>query len=202
MVFYVEEHQILFYTKMCKKEVLMKNKASLYKLAATAVCIALCVVLPLAFHAIPNGGTLFSPMHLPVLLCGIVCGPQYGLLCGLAGPLLSSILTGMPGPAYLPTMMIELAIYGLVAGLVMHYVHTGKQIADIYISLLAAMLSGRIITGIVRALIFAKGTYSLQVWATGYFVSCFPAIIIQLILIPALYVALQKARMVPDRNCK
>lgn len=177
----------------------MKNNNSLYKLAATAICVALCVILPFAFHAIPNGGTLFSPMHLPVLLCGIVCGSQYGLLCGLAGPLLSSILTGMPGPAYLPTMMIELAIYGLVTGLSMHFVHTGKQVADIYISLLAAMLSGRIITGIIRALIFAKGTYSLQAWATGYFVSCFPAILIQLVLIPILYLALEKAGMVPDR---
>ena len=92
----------------------MKNKPTVYKLVITAVCIALCVILPYAFHAIPNGGILFSPMHLPVLLCGIICGPLYGLLCGLAGPFLSSVLTGMPVWAYLPTMMIELAIYGLV----------------------------------------------------------------------------------------
>lgn len=178
----------------------MQKKFPIYHLAATAVCIALCVVLPMAFHFIPNGGILFSPMHLPVLLCGIICGPQYGLICGLAGPLVSSLLTGMLAAAYAPTMMIELAIYGLVIGLMMHFVHTGKQLADIYISLLTAMLSGRILTGIVRALIFAKGTYTIQMWATGYFVSCFPAILLQLVLVPILYTALQKAGIIPARK--
>ena len=108
----------------------------------------------------------------------------------------------MPGMAFLPTMMLELALYGLISGLLMKFVHTGKQTADLYISLLAAMLSGRILTGIARALIFARGTYSLKAWAGGYFVSCLPAIILQLILIPILYVALQKAGFVPNRNAK
>ncbi len=112
----------------------------------------------------------------------------------------SPVLTGMPAAAYAPTMMIELAIYGLVIGLMMHFVHTGKQLADIYISLLTAMLSGRILTGIVRALIFAKGTYTIQMWATGYFVSCFPAILLQLVLVPILYTALQKAGIIPARK--
>ncbi len=180
----------------------MKTMKPLYKTAVTAVCIALCVVLPFAFHLIPEGGTLFSPMHLPVLLCGIICGPLYGLLCGLIGPLLSGILTGMPGMGYLPGMMIELAVYGLIAGLMMRILHTSKQLTDIYISLVVAMLAGRIVAGIARALIFMPGAYSVKIWATGYFVSCFPAIVMQLILIPVLYVALQKAGLVPNRNAK
>ncbi len=179
-----------------------KPMNTLYKSVSTAVCIALCMVLPFAFHAIPNGGTLFSPMHLPVLLCGAVCGPQYGLICGLVGPLLSSILTGMPGMGHLPGMMVELAVYGLVSGLVMRFLHTGKQVADLYISLLAAMLSGRILAGIARALIFTAGEYSLKIWASAYFVSCFPAIVLQLVLIPILYVALQRAGLVTNRNKK
>lgn len=171
----------------------MKVSSRLYKSVAAAVCISLCVVLPFAFHMIPNGGTLFSPMHLPVLFCGIVCGPWYGLLCGLLGPLLSCILTGMPGAGYLPIMMTELSVYGLTGGLVMYLIHTGKQLTDIYISLLTAMLAGRILAGITQALLFTPGKYTLAIWATGYFVSCFPAILMQLILIPILYVALQKA---------
>lgn len=64
------------------------NKMSpIVKCAVTAVCMALCVVLPIALHAIPNAGTLISPMHLPVLLCGMICGWHYGLACGLMGPL-------------------------------------------------------------------------------------------------------------------
>jgi len=177
-------------------------KKTLYKSVNTAICIALCIVLPFAFHTIPNGGTLFSPMHLPVLLCGIVCGPQYGLLCGLLGPLLSSFITGMPVMAYLPTMMIELAIYGFVSGFMMLLVHTERQLADLYISLLSAMLSGRIITGLIRAFIFTPGAYTLKAWAIGYFVSCIPAIIIQLLLIPILYLALQKAGFADKRPQK
>lgn len=184
-----------------RKEGNMNDKMTpIVKCAVTAVCMALCVVLPMALHAIPNAGTLISPMHLPVLLCGLVCGWQYGLVCGLAGPMLSCFITGMPGIGYLPTMMVELAVYGLVTGIMMRFLRTGKQIADIYISLLTAMLAGRIITGIARALIFSAGSYSWKAWATGYFVSSFPGIILQLILVPALYLALQKAHVIPARN--
>ena len=93
---------------------------SVKKTVFTAICVALCVMLPIAFHAFPNGGSVFSPMHIPALLCGLICGARYGLLCGLLGPLLSSLLTGMPGPAYMPQMMIELAAYGFIAGLLKH----------------------------------------------------------------------------------
>lgn len=177
----------------------MTKMNHLTRIVTTAVCIALCVVLPLALHAIPNAGTLISPMHIPVLLCGLVCGWPYGLICGIFGPLLSSLLTSMPGWGYLPTMMVELAAYGLLTGLLIQLVHTGKQAADLYISLIGAMLAGRIITGVVRALIFAAGTYTFKAWATGYFISSLPGIIIHLILVPVLYVALQRAKLVPAR---
>ena len=77
------------------------------KLVFTAVCAALCLVLPMAFHSIPNAGQVILPMHIPVLLCGLVCGWQYGLLCGILGPLVSSVLTAMPPAAILPGMMVE-----------------------------------------------------------------------------------------------
>ena len=74
----------------------MSKLSVLKKALICAVCIALCAVLPMAFHAIPNAGSIFSPMHIPALLCGLVCGPWFGLLCGLAGPFVSSMVTGMP----------------------------------------------------------------------------------------------------------
>ena len=95
----------------------------LKKLVFCAICVALCVVLPMAFHAL-GSGTVFLPMHVPVLLCGLVCTWPYGVVCGLLGPLLSSVLTGMPAAAVLPSMMAELAVYGLVTALVMRLVHT------------------------------------------------------------------------------
>lgn len=177
-----------------------KPQKTIYRSSAAAVCITLCTILPIAFHAIPNGGILFSPMHLPVLLCGITCGPEYGLLCGIIGPMLSSAVTGMPGMAILPTMIIELSCYGLISGLMMHFVHTGKQTADLTLSLSVAMLFGRILAGLATAFLFAPETYSVRIWFGAYFVSCFPAIILQLLLLPLIYNALQKAELLPNRN--
>ena len=139
------------------------------------------------------------PMHLPVLLCGLVCGAPFGLVCGILGPLVSSLLTGMPVFGYMPVMMIELGLYGLISGLVMQFLRSGKLVVDLYAALVIAMLGGRGITGILRALIFAGGSYSWSAWATGYFVSCLPGIIIQLILIPIIYVALERAHLLPVR---
>ena len=135
----------------------MKKMSSVTKCVTAAVCMALCVVLPMAVHSIPNGGTLLSPMHLPVLLCGLICGWPYGLACGIIGPLLSSLISGMPpaGPI-LYGMLVELAVYGLVTGLLMQFVHTGKWMADFYISLIAAMLAGRIAGGMGNCILYIQ----------------------------------------------
>lgn len=164
-----------------------------------AIMIAMCVVLPQAFHAIPNAGSIYLPMHIPVLLCGLITGPLFGLLCGIAGPLLSSLITGMPGIGYLPQMMIELAIYGLVSGLLMNLIKTKKIYVDVLISLIGAMLVGRIVAGILKALIFAYGEYSISLWATSYFLTGLPGIIIQIVLIPIIYGALAKAKLISNR---
>ena len=177
----------------------MNKMTTVKKSIICAVSIALCVVLPMAFHAVQNAGSIFLPMHIPVLLCGLICGWPFGLMCGLVGPLLSSVFTGMPPMAYLPSMMVELAVFGLATGLLMKYVKTGKLFADLYISLVGAMLAGRIVGGIARALIFARGSYSMAAWTAGYFVTALPGIIIQLALIPVIYFALEKARIIPAR---
>mgnify|MGYP001084721693 CR=1 FL=1 len=177
----------------------MSKMSSVKRSMLTAVCIGLCVVLPMAFHSIPNAGSIFLPMHIPVLLCGLICGWSFGLLCGLAGPLLSSLLTGMPPMAYLPSMLVELAAYGLVCGLMINLVHTKKLYADLYISLVVALIAGRIVAGVARALIFAAGRYSMAAWITSYFVTSWPGLVIQLIFIPAIVVALMKARLIPER---
>lgn len=172
------------------------------KAVITAACIALCVVLPMAFHAIPNSGSIYCPMHIPVLLCGLICGWSFGLLCGLAGPVLSSLLTQMPPFAYLPGMMIELAAYGLITGIMMQVVRTKHLYADLYISLIIAMLGGRIIAGIAKALIFAGGSYSVAAWTTAYFITAWPGLVIQLVLVPAIVIALERARLIPVRYPK
>lgn len=178
----------------------MQNISYVKKQVITAVCIAFCVVLPMAFHAIPNAGSIFSPMHIPVLLCGLVCGWPYGLLCGLIGPLLSGIILQMPPMAVLPSMMIELAVYGLVSGLLMRLVHTGRAYVNLYISLIVSMLVGRIAAGIAQALIFNLGQYSVTVWVTSYFVTAWPGLVLQIVLIPTIVAALKKAKLIGIRD--
>ncbi len=79
-----------------------KSQTNARQLVMAALCAALGVVLPVALHSIPNAGSILLPMHIPVLLCGLVCGPVYGLGCGVLTPLLSSLITGMPPAAVLP----------------------------------------------------------------------------------------------------
>ena len=167
-------------------------------LILASVCAALCIVVPMAFHSIPNGGAMFLPMHIPVLLCGMLCGWPYGLACGLIGPALSSMLTGMPLPAVLPGMMVECAVYGAAAGLLLKYVRTGSHYADLYICLIPSMLLGRVISGIVKALILTPGL-SLTAWATASFVTGLPGIAIQLVFVPALLLGLERAKLIPKR---
>ena len=180
----------------------MKKTTSSRRLVMGAVCIALCVVLPLAFHAIPNAGSILLPMHIPVLMCGLVCGWPYGLICGLLGPALSSLLTGMPPAAMLPSMMVECAVYGCVSGLLLLIVHTKSTYADLYISMIGAMLAGRILGGASKALLFAPGSLTVAAWATGYFVTGLPGILVQLVLIPSLVFALMRSELIPQRYPK
>ena len=176
----------------------MTTMTPVKRMTLAAVCIALCVVLPIAFHAIPDAGSVFLPMHIPVLICGMICGWPYGFLCGLMGPLLSSVLTGMPPAAFLPAMMVECAVYGMTTGLVLKYVHTGKTYGDLYMGLITAMVAGRVVSGIAKALIFSPGM-ALSAWVTASFVTALPGILIQLVLLPILVSTLMKARVIPKR---
>jgi len=179
----------------------VKTHSSIKNMTLTAVCIALCVVLPIAFHSIPNAGSVFLPMHIPVLICGMICGWPYGFLCGLAGPLLSSALTGMPPIAMLPAMMVECGVYGLVSGLMLKFVHTRSTYGDLYIALVTAMLAGRIVSGIAKALIFTPGL-AMSAWITASFVTALPGILIQLVFLPSVVFTLMKARIIPVRYSK
>lgn len=180
----------------------MKEMSVVKKSIITAVCIALCYVVPLLFHGVQNAGRVFLPMHLPVFFCGLICGWQYGLLCGLAGPALSSLLTSMPPAAMLPSMMLELAVYGCVSGLMMRFIRTKNTYADLYISLIAALLCGRVVAGLMQALIFSKGAYSMTAWVSGYVVTSWPGTLIQLVLLPSVVFALMKAHLIPERYPK
>lgn len=176
----------------------MKTINPVKRMTLCAVCIALCVVLPIAFHSIPDAGSVFLPMHIPVLICGMICGWPYGLLCGLLGPLTSSVLTGMPPVAFLPAMMVECATYGFVSGMVLKFVRTKSTYGDLYIALVTAMVAGRVLSGIAKALIFSPGM-ALSAWVTASFITALPGIIIQLVFLPSVVLTLMKAKVIPVR---
>ena len=180
----------------------MQKMSNVKKSIFTAVCIAFCYVIPLMFHGIQNAGSIFCPMHIPVFICGLICGWQYGLLCGIAGPALSSALSGMPPVAVLPSMMVELAAYGTAAGLMMKIVRTKSTYADLYISLIVAIVCGRVLAGLAKALIFARGSYSMSAWIAGSVVTSWPGTVIQLVFIPTIVFALMKSHLIPERYPK
>ena len=178
----------------------MNKMSSIKRATITAVCIALCYILPLAFHAV-GAGPVFAPMHLPVLLCGLICGSGFGLFCGIAGPVLSCVLSGMPTATQLIYFVPELMLYGFVTGLMLDLVHTQKLLPDLYIALLTAMLAGRVVGGIAQALFYLGSgqTFTVAAIAAGYFVRALPGIISQLIVIPILVTTLMKARLISNR---
>lgn len=177
----------------------MKEMSSVKKASITALCIALCYALPVAFHAFALGSAI-SPIHIPVFICGLICGPVYGAFCGIAGPIVSSMLTGMPTITNMISMLPELVAYGLISGILMKIIHTRSVFVDIYASLIPAMLIGRIVGGLASALFYSSLSsgehYSFALWFAAYFVGTLPGLILQLAIIPPLIIALMKAKLI------
>lgn len=169
------------------------------RVVIAAVCAALGVVLPMAFHALPGAGNVWLPMHIPVMICGLVAGPVAGAATGVLAPVLSSLLTGMPAAPILPSMTCELVAYGFVSGMLARLVRTGRLAVDLYVSLVGGMIVGRLVGGALQALIFSQGTYSLAAWMSGYFVTGAPGIVLQLVVVVPIVAALERAGLVEAR---
>ncbi|MCL1976284.1 MAG: ECF transporter S component [Firmicutes bacterium] len=169
----------------------MRSHLYIKNMILTSLFLAIGLVLPAFFHSI-GAGQAFLPMHLPVMVCGLVCGWQWGLLCGAVLPLISSIFLGMPALFPLAISMIfELAAYGFLCGwLLTHYTKRGS---GIYLALILAMLGGRLVSGVTRALLFSiiGLPYSWQIFINGAFITAIPGIILQLIIVPPLAIAIK-----------
>ena len=172
------------------------KKRSTVKLVYSAVCLALAMVLPFLTGQIPQIGQALSPMHIPVFLCGFLCGPVWGLAVGLVAPILRSFLFGMP-PLF-PTaaaMAFELAAYGFLAGL--FYKLLPKKTPVLYVSLILAMIGGRLVWGLAMMIFMgaAGKSFTLTAFWTGAFANAWPGIVLQLVLIPPVVAALKKAKL-------
>ena len=158
------------------------------------MCLALCLLLPFLTGQIPQIGSALCPMHLPVLLAGFLCGPWWALVTGLTAPLLRNLLFSMPPLLTAIAMSFELGTYGVVSGLL--YRRLPKNLAGIYISLITAMITGRIGWGLVRGAMtgMAGESFTWAMFLAGAFTTAIPGIIIQLILIPVLVTAIRKSQ--------
>lgn len=173
----------------------MKTNSSVTKLTLSAVFLALGIVLPFLTGQIPTIGSMLLPMHIPVLICGFVCGWQWGLLVGFVLPLMRSALFSMP--PMMPTaaaMAFELAVYGAVTGIL--YQKLPKTTASVYVSLAGAMIAGRIVWGIVSMILYgiAGKAFGWQIFLGGALLNAVPGIILQLVLIPVIILALRRAK--------
>ena len=171
---------------------------SLRNLVLSAMMLALAYVLPFFTGNIPQIGSMLLPMHLPVLLCGFLCGGPWGAVVGLIAPLMRSAILGMPPP--FPTavaMAFELATYGFLSSFLFSKLPK-KNLTSIYVSLLSAMVGGRLVWGVVTALLLAFGTspFTLQAFWVGAVTSAIPGIILQLVAIPAIVLSLQKSNLI------
>lgn len=156
------------------------------------------LLLPFLTGQMKQIGNMLLPMHIPVLLCGLICGGRYGLGVGVVLPLLRSVLFGMP--VFFPNaaaMAFELAAYGAVAGF-LYGRSKWKCVIALYRSMIAAMLGGRLIWGLVMILFLGVGDggFTWEAFMAGAFLQSFPGILLQLVLIPAVMVALNRAGLV------
>lgn len=171
----------------------MKKQNPVIKLTLAAMFLALCYVLPFLTGQIPDIGAMLCPMHIPVLLCGFLCGWPWGLAVGFCAPLLRSLTLGMP-PLF-PTavcMAFELATYGAISGLCKSLLP--KKNIYTCISLIISMITGRLVWGcamLVCTNINGSG-FGLAAFFAGAVTNAIPGIILQLILVPIIVMAIEK----------
>ncbi len=179
----------------------MKNRDRILKTVLAAMFLALSFILPFVTGQIAEIGSMLCPMHIPVLLCGFICGWQWGLAVGAAAPLLRSSVLGMP-PFFSTavSMVFELAVYGAVSGL-MHKILPKKK-PYIYFSLLSAMCVGRIAWGIAMYICMSinGNAFTVSAFLAGAVTNAIPGIIVQIALIPVIVMLIEnpKIRKVSD----
>jgi len=176
-----------------KKGTKLKTRNEIKKLTLSAMFLALAFVMPFLTGQIPQIGSMLCPMHIPVLLCGFFCGAPWGLAVGFIAPILRSFTIGMP--YMFPTafcMAFELAAYGFAAGFLHNQLP--KKKANVYVSLLCAMIIGRLVWGIVMfaCMGFDVSAFGLQAFMAGAVLNAVPGIVLQVVIIPIIVIALEK----------
>ena len=179
----------------------MKRHDKLVRLTLSALFLALAYVLPFLTGQIPEIGSMLCPMHIPVLLCGFLCGWQWGLSVGFIAPLFRSLTLGMPVLYPMAICMaLELAAYGAVSGLMRQYLP--RKIPFLYVSLLTSMAVGRLVWGAAMFVCVGAigGRFTAAAFLSGAITGAIPGILVQIVLIPLLVMALEHSKILPTRK--
>lgn len=158
-----------------------------------AVMIALGIVLPMTFHSFPDGGKVFLPMHIPVMVGAFFLPWTWAIAVGALTPILSFLLTGMPPLAPMPMVIImvfELMTYALIISLLRKKVLKQKKWYSPIWAMIPAMVAGRIIAGLVLFLllqIYLPMKINPLIFVSGGITTGLPGIIAQIIIIPIIY---------------
>lgn len=164
----------------------MKKTLS-HKIALSGLFLALALLLPFLTAQIPQIGKVLSPMHIPVLLCGFLCGWPYGLAVGAIAPILRSLLFGMPPIFPVATAMaFELGAYGVFSAFLYNHSKKYSRTLSIYLSLIGAMVAGRIVWGFAMYfLMMSSGNpFTINMFIASAFVNALPGIVLHLLVIP------------------
>jgi thiamine transporter ThiT len=169
------------------------SRLQLLRMILAALFLAVAYLLPFVTGQIPRIGKMLCPMHIPVLLCGFLCGWGWGAAIGFIAPLLRSLTLGVP--LFFPqavAMAFELAAYGAVAGFL--YRRLGRNVRSLYASLLIAMVIGRLVWGSAMVICMGLGGahFGWLAFLSGAVLQAIPGIIAQIILIPILVRACER----------
>ncbi len=156
------------------------------KMVLSAMFFAIGIVLPFVTMQIPMIGNMLLPMHIPVLLCGFVCGAPYGALIGVLLPWCRYLLFGQPILMNAICMSVELMVYGLVFGF-FGGKWRSKQSGVIY-ALFAAMVLGRTVWGATAFVVYSlfNTPFTLRIFLLQSFIYAIPGIFLQLFIIPVI----------------
>ncbi len=165
-----------------------KTRRCLLDLGLAACCVGLGLLLPRAFSWVENGTEVLLLLQLPVLLCGLLCGPGYGTSCGFLIYLFTFWGFGVPVGA---SDLWEMALYGFLAGLLTNLLNRAPALLNVVGSLVGTMVLGRVCCGLME--LYSQGWgYTWGQWVHESFVVPLPGIVLQLAVIPLVTLALRR----------
>lgn len=184
----------------------MRRNSTLYRMIIAAMLMAIGMVLPKLLGGVQVVGQAISPLHVISLIAGLTLGGFWGGLVGFACPLLGHFLFGAPPVIHIALpMAFECLAYGVISGVLYGLLlrRMNKPVLALLTAQIIAMVLGRVAGGVAKALLLAAGAiqanapFTFAAFISSYFVSTAAAAVLHLIIVPAVVIALEKARLSP-----